>query len=601
VVDSAAWLSGSCLLLIGDLGRAPGEPRVSLDSDRGSIQLKSLRFPVSRTSPAGEDGEEGGIIVVFPEGAPIGEGDAVLTVGTGDEAIRLLQRDLEQVTSDLQALLRRALAPLDADARTEVIALFASMLSVVPEPDRRELSNRLFGVREALRERLPRPVLSSSTARGAHVDQLLAVDERSFHVEGWVHHEAVPVVRLTAVSPEGSRVELIDRLFRYPRPDVARFLSSNLASSDEPGFVCFFELDGPSLRPEGWIFEIESEDGLAQEVPASLLATGALDTRDAILGGPYIDKTPSEELMSDHIVPAVGRIQDRLHSGAKIESVTQVGTPPPSPDISIVVPLEGALGLLEVQLSQFAGDPELLEETDLIYVVSAPEAEEALQYAADIFPIYQVPSRVAVTKPNLGLAGAARAGHEVARGRLLILMEPDVVPSGPGWPGRLRSFYDATPSIGALGPKLLFEDDSIQHAGQYFYRRPGSPLWRQGVHFKGLHRRLPAANRACPVAAVSPACMMVDRGLFERAGGLPPIYVGDEYEVLDLCLQLAGGGLENWYLPDVELYHAEPRLDEANGAMASERYDEWLYDHRWSERIASLTDDVRPAEGVAES
>jgi O-antigen biosynthesis protein len=263
--------------------------------------------------------------------------------------------------------------------------------------------------------------------------------------------------------------------------------------------------------------------------------------------------------------------------------------------------LEGALGLLEVQLSQFAGDPELLEEADLIYVVSAPEAEEALQHAADIFPIYQVPSRVAVTKPNLGLAGAARAGHEVARGRLLILMEPDVVPSGPGWASRLRSFYDETPSIGALGPKLLFEDDSIQHAGQYFYRRPGSPLWTQGVHFKGLHRRLPAANRACPVAAVSAACMMVDRGLFERAGGLPPIYVGDEYEVSDLCLQLAGEGLENWYLPDVELYHAEPRLDEANGAMASERYDKWLYDHRWSERIASLTEDVRPAEGVAES
>ena len=113
---------------------------------------------------------------------------------------------------------------------------------------------------------------------------------------------------------------------------------------------------------------------------------------------------------------------------------------------------------------------------------------------------------------NAGFAGANNAGVGLARGRLLLLLNSDVLPDRPGWLGTMREFYDATPDIGALGPKLLYEDDSIQHAGMYFYQ----PARLADVGRRPLlqgHAPQPArrpTSRA-PVPAVSGACMMIDR------------------------------------------------------------------------------------------
>ena len=52
------------------------------------------------------------------------------------------------------------------------------------------------------------------------MDHILAVDDRSFYLKGWVHDEDAEIVRLTAVSPEGAGPSSRDKLFRYPRPDV---------------------------------------------------------------------------------------------------------------------------------------------------------------------------------------------------------------------------------------------------------------------------------------------------------------------------------------------------------------------------------------------
>ena len=57
----------------------------------------------------------------------------------------------------------------------------------------------------------------------------------------------------------------------------------------------------------------------------------------------------------------------------------------------------------------------------------------------------------------------------------------------------------SAPDVGALGPKLLYEDNSLQHAGLYFDRAlegPTAGTWANMHYYKGLHKDLPAANRA---------------------------------------------------------------------------------------------------------
>ena len=152
-------------------------------------------------------------------------------------------------------------------------------------------------------------------------------------------------------------------------------------------------------------------------------------------------------------------------------------------------------------------------------MLDSPEQAEraATTRRRPVSPIYGVPFRVAVLERNAGFAGANNAGAALARGRLLLLLNSDVLPDRPGWLGAMRDFYDATPDIGALGPKLLYEDDSIQHAGMYFHQPPGLDGVGQRALLQG-HAPQPARRRTspAPVPAVTGACMMIDRELYER-------------------------------------------------------------------------------------
>jgi GT2 family glycosyltransferase len=118
----------------------------------------------------------------------------------------------------------------------------------------------------------------------------------------------------------------------------------------------------------------------------------------------------------------------------------------------------------------------------------------------------------------------------------------------------------------------------------FLERAPASPLCIDGHYFQGLHRSLPAANHARSVPAVSGACFMIARDLFERHGGLSCSYVEDQFADFDLCLRMSEAGLTNWYLPDAELYHLEGQSRAVGDALAS-RYNAWLQTRTWKHRI----------------
>jgi GT2 family glycosyltransferase len=188
----------------------------------------------------------------------------------------------------------------------------------------------------------------------------------------------------------------------------------------------------------------------------------------------------------------------------------------------------------------------------------------------------------------VGFGAAMNAGASVARGTLLLLLNSDVLPAEPGWLGRMQAFRDATPNIGALGPKLLYEDDSLQHAGLYFDRTlegPTAGSWANMHYYKGLHKDLPAANIARPVPAVTAACLLIEKDLYEQVGRLPDVYVQGDYEDSELCLRLQEAGRDNWYLPSVELYHLEGSSysTEERGITAS--YNRWLQTRRMGQAI----------------
>lgn len=496
----------------------------------------------------------------------------------------------------LRALLRDELAGLDAERRAELMERLAGSVEDGPA-----VSAQLFGIREVLRERLPICVVDERQPVGLAVEQILAIDERSFWINGWAHDEGGGG-RIWAVSPEGCRVELTDGAFRFERPDVCQFYAGlGAAAGAEHGFTAFLDLPAPSRLASGWVVELHTAAGAAVEVHCPPANSDPQTIRASILGELANHGDVAGPLAAEHGRHALSRLQERIVAAAEIDSVDVYGEPPASPEVSIVVPLYRRLDFLEHQLLHFSADPELAE-AELVYVLdSVEQREELAAKARELFALYGLPFKVVNPTAGSGYAGANRHGVEVSSGRKLLLLNSDVIPDRPGWLGEMCRFYDEHERIGALGAKLLYEDDSLQHAGLYFHCLPGTTVWENAHRFKGLHRSFPAAEVAQPVPAVTAACALIDRERYEEAGGLPLHYVQGDYEDSELCLRLARAGYENWYLPAAELYHLEGQSYLAEVRRGPSDYNMWLHTEIWGERIASIMERFDPHAAVAAS
>ncbi len=507
--------------------------------------------------------------------------------------------ELRAACVNLRSFLRERLALLGRKDRETVMELLEDVAAL--EPPSRDpigLSASRALAREGLREPHPPSVVDRDEPQGLHFDLVLALSDTAIYLRGWARDGQAELARLTAVSPEGSRVELLPGIHREPRPDVDSFYEeATRTGTAGTGFLGFRELPAPSLLSTGWLLEMENGLGVSREVPGPQVSRDLLTARSAILSDLHKERRWEAGLM-DHVVPAVTLVQEQLGEEAEIDQVWQYGEPPEAPTASIVVPLYGRIDFLEHQLAQFVHDPEL-READLIYVLDSPELAAALEAAAgQLFELYGLPFRVAVLTRNGGYSVANNRGASLARGKHLLLLNSDVLPERPGWLSRLTGFYDEH-EVGAVGPKLLFEDETLQHAGIRFQRPAGGGAWENEHYFKGLHRDLPAANVTRRVPAVSGACLLISRELFEALGGLRGMYVQGDYEDTDLCLRLREAGHETWYLPEVELYHLEGQSYPLETRQAMSRYNTWLHTRLWDAEIeaamAELGDLPAPA------
>jgi O-antigen biosynthesis protein len=208
--------------------------------------------------------------------------------------------------------------------------------------------------------------------------------------------------------------------------------------------------------------------------------------------------------------------------------------------------------------------------------------------AEGLFRLYRLPFKVIILSENAGFSIANNVAASHARGRLLLLLNSDVLPAEAGWLLKLTEFYHALERPGALGPKLIYEDNSLQHAGLYFERAAGSGVWMNEHYYKGLHSDLPAANVARAVPAVTGACLMIDAELYAEVGGLSGVYIQGDYEDSDLCLRLSEAGRENWYFPGVALYHLEGQSYPTPARQVNYEYNRWLFNEIWSGVILRL-------------
>ena len=110
------------------------------------------------------------------------------------------------------------------------------------------------------------------------------------------------------------------------------------------------------------------------------------------------------------------------------------------------------------------------------------------------------------------------------------------------------------PNVGIVGAKLLYPDMLIQHAGVYVQGDGAGHLaLNLSRHERGYFNTVKMTRE---LSAVTAACMMIDKQVFEEVGGFDPEYAV-AFNDIDLCMKVRAIGKLVIYSPLVELLHYE--------------------------------------------
>ena len=226
--------------------------------------------------------------------------------------------------------------------------------------------------------------------------------------------------------------------------------------------------------------------------------------------------------------------------------------PDPLPGVSIIVPTRDRADLLRQCM---AG---LLDRTDYtpieILVVDNDSVEPATHaYFAGL----AAEPRVRILHFPGPFSYSAINNFAVAQTRydLILLLNNDIQVIHPEWLREMVS-HAVRPEIGAVGAKLYYPDDTIQHAGVIVGL--GGAAGHPFCHFRrtdpGYYGRLMLTQN---LSAVTAACLLMRKSVFQEAGGLDEVNLAVAFNDVDLCLRVRECGYRILWTPYAELYHWE--------------------------------------------
>ncbi len=222
---------------------------------------------------------------------------------------------------------------------------------------------------------------------------------------------------------------------------------------------------------------------------------------------------------------------------------------------------------------------------------SQEQATRDLYAALQALPNFRL---LPVSMQPFNYSEANNFGAANASGEMLLFLNNDITVISPEWIERMLE-NALRPEVGVVGAKLYYPNDTVQHGGVIL--GIGGVAAHAHYHFPrrspGYFCRLQLQQN---LSAVTGACMMMRKQVFDEVGGFDPGYAlafGD----VDLCLKVLAKGYLVVYAPSAELYHHESRTRGPEmGKSRQERFgrEVHLFQNTWAAQLALGDDYYNP-------
>jgi GT2 family glycosyltransferase/glycosyltransferase involved in cell wall biosynthesis len=237
-------------------------------------------------------------------------------------------------------------------------------------------------------------------------------------------------------------------------------------------------------------------------------------------------------------------------------------------DVSIIIPVLNKLEFTRQCLDSIHRQTDEAVSYEVI-IVDNGSTDGTAEWMVGSAPI---PVRYHRNPTNLGFSKANNIGAQLASGTWLLFLNNDTL-ARPGWLTEMVRIPRTDPSVGIVGIKQLFPyTNTIYHTGIVF-----TPEGRPEHLYPHLDASLPQVNKQREYQAVTGACLLIDRPLFDACGGFDEEY-RNGYEDVDLCMQVKARGRKIVCCTKSYIFHygqiSEGRTadDETNAARFAKKW-----------------------------
>lgn len=200
-----------------------------------------------------------------------------------------------------------------------------------------------------------------------------------------------------------------------------------------------------------------------------------------------------------------------------------------------------------------AGCLESLDNRFEVFVVDNGSGDGSPEMVRNQFPWV----KLVENRENVGFGRANNQALRLANSKYLLLLNSDTKVLGNVL-GQMVDFMESRPDIGAVGPRLLNDDGSLQPSCHPMLT-PGREFWRLLFLDHFLKRATYNmdkwdVNTPRPVEVIKGACVLLRREALDQVGLFDEAYFMYSEEV-DLCYRLAQAGWQLWWLPQAQVIH----------------------------------------------